>query len=69
MSDTRFIEIHRARIAIDAHLVKGELEAAGMPATITDESIAALQIPTPLVGRAANSGRRSRFRQGCRDHS
>jgi len=47
MSDTRFVEIHRARNAIDAHLLKAELEAAGIPVQITDESVAALQMPTP----------------------
>jgi hypothetical protein len=39
MSDARFVEIHRAPNDIEAHLIKGELAAAGIAAHITDDSI------------------------------
>jgi parvulin-like peptidyl-prolyl isomerase len=45
MSDTRFVEIYRAENGVAAHLVKGELEAAGIAAQVTDESFSALRGP------------------------
>jgi signal recognition particle subunit SEC65 len=39
MFDARFVEIHRAPNEIEAHLIKGELEAAGISAHITDDSV------------------------------
>jgi hypothetical protein len=39
MSDARFVEIHRARNDIEAHLITGELEAAGIKACVTDDSM------------------------------
>jgi hypothetical protein len=45
MSDTDLVEIYRAANPLDARLLKGELEAAGIPTQITDESFAALSVP------------------------
>jgi hypothetical protein len=45
MSETDLVEIYRAANSLDAQLLKGELEAAGIPTQITDESFAALSVP------------------------
>ncbi|HET6328687.1 MAG TPA: DUF2007 domain-containing protein [Planctomycetaceae bacterium] len=48
MADTRFVEIYRAENDIAAHLVKGTLEAAGIPTQITEESFAANRGLNPI---------------------
>jgi len=48
MSHTPFVEIYRAENAVAAHLLKGALEAEGIPTQITDESISALRGPNPI---------------------
>ncbi len=48
MSDTRFVEIYRAENGIAAHLVKGALEAAGIPTQVTEESFGALRGLNPI---------------------
>jgi len=48
MLNTRFVEIYRAENDVAAHLLKGALEAAGIPTQITDESFAALRGPNPI---------------------
>jgi hypothetical protein len=45
MSNAPFVEIYRAENAVTAHLLKGALEAEGIPTQITDESISALRGP------------------------
>ncbi len=45
MSETDLVEIYRAANSLDAQLLKGELEAAGIPTQITDESFTALSVP------------------------
>jgi hypothetical protein len=45
MPDPRFVEIYRAENGVAAHLVKGELEAAGITTQITEESSSALRGP------------------------
>jgi hypothetical protein len=48
MSDSHFVEVYRAENAVAAHLLKGTLEAAGIPTQITDESFAALRGLNPI---------------------
>ena len=44
MSETHLVEVYRAANSVDAHLLKNELEAAGLRAMVTDE-IAATYYP------------------------
>jgi hypothetical protein len=46
MSDAHFVEIYRAANSLEAGLLKGALEEAGIPTRVTDESIAALYVPS-----------------------
>jgi|HubBroStandDraft_6_1064221.scaffolds.fasta_scaffold281001_2 hypothetical protein len=50
MSDIRSVEIYRAENDIAAHLIKGSLEAAGIPTQITEESYGALRVSTRFGG-------------------
>jgi hypothetical protein len=44
MSDAELVEIYRAANPLDAQLLKGELEAAGIRTQITGENVAALEV-------------------------
>jgi|HubBroStandDraft_5_1064220.scaffolds.fasta_scaffold773929_1 hypothetical protein len=45
MPETNLIEVYRAANAIEAHLLRGELEAAGIRAVITDETVSTFNYP------------------------
>lgn len=47
MSDADLVEIYRAANPLDAQLLMVELVAAGVATQITDESFAALSVPSP----------------------
>jgi hypothetical protein len=48
MSDPAFVEVCRAENAVTAHLLKGELEAAGIRTQIAGQSFAALAGLNPI---------------------
>jgi Putative prokaryotic signal transducing protein len=43
MVETNFIEVYRAANSIEAHLLKGELEAAGIRVMVSDEAASAMR--------------------------
>jgi hypothetical protein len=45
MAEPHLIEIYRAANQIEAHLLKGELEAGGIRALVTDETTCTITYP------------------------
>jgi hypothetical protein len=45
MPETNFVEVYRAADLIEAHLLKGELEAAGVRTFVTDETTSTTTYP------------------------